>query len=100
MRISDWSSDVCSSDLEKIIWAPDKHLGNYVQRETGADILLWDGACIVHEEFKAKQLADMKALYPDAAILVHPESPQAVVELADAVGSTSQLITADRKSVV
>jgi quinolinate synthase len=79
---------------EKIIWAPDKHLGNYVQRETGADILLWDGACIVHEEFKAKQLADMKALYPDAAILVHPESPQAVVELADAVGSTSQLIKA------
>ncbi len=79
---------------EKIIWAPDKHLGNYVQRETGADILLWDGACIVHEEFKSKQLADMKALYPDAAILVHPESPQAVVELADAVGSTSQLIKA------
>ena len=79
---------------EKIIWAPDKHLGNYIQRETGADMLLWDGACIVHEEFKAKQLLDMKALYPDAAILVHPESPQNVVELADAVGSTSQLIKA------
>ena len=79
---------------EKIIWAPDKHLGNYVQRETGADILLWDGACIVHEEFKAKQLADMKALYPDAALLVHPESPSAVVDMADVVGSTSQLIHA------
>ena len=79
---------------EKILWAPDQHLGRYIQRETGADMLLWDGSCIVHEEFKAKQLADMKALYPDAAILVHPESPEAVIELADAVGSTSQLIKA------
>ncbi|WP_349571157.1 quinolinate synthase NadA [Azotobacter salinestris] len=79
---------------EKIIWAPDRHLGRYIQRETGADMLLWDGACIVHEEFKAKQLLDMKLLYPDAAVLVHPESPEAVIELADAVGSTSQLIKA------
>ncbi len=79
---------------ESIIWAPDQHLGRYIQNKTGADMLLWDGACIVHEEFKAKQLADMKALYPDAAVLVHPESPTAVIELADAVGSTSQLIKA------
>ncbi|MDB6048276.1 MAG: nadA [Pseudomonas sp.] len=79
---------------EKIIWAPDKHLGRYIQRETGADMLLWDGACIVHEEFKSKQLEDMKALYPQAAILVHPESPESVIDLADAVGSTSQLIAA------
>jgi quinolinate synthase len=79
---------------EKILWAPDKHLGRYIQRETGADMLLWDGACIVHEEFKSRQLEDMKALYPDAAILVHPESPEAVIALADAVGSTSQLIKA------
>lgn len=79
---------------EKIIWAPDKHLGRYIQRETGADMLLWDGACIVHEEFKSKQLEDMKALYPEAAILVHPESPEAVIELADVVGSTSQMIAA------
>lgn len=57
-------------------------------------MLLWDGACIVHEEFKAKQLEDMKALYPDAAVLVHPESPESVIALADAVGSTSQLIKA------
>ena len=77
-----------------IIWAPDKHLGTYVQKETGADMLLWDGACIVHEEFKAKGLLDLKQVYPDAAILVHPESPDAVVQLADAVGSTSQLIKA------
>jgi quinolinate synthase len=79
---------------EKIIWAPDKHLGNYVAKETGADMLIWDSACIVHDEFKAKALVDLKAVYPDAAILVHPESPQSIVDLADVVGSTSQLIAA------
>jgi quinolinate synthase len=79
---------------EKILWAPDQHLGNYIQRETGADMLLWEGSCIVHEEFKAKALLDLKAVYPEAAILVHPESPMPVVELADVVGSTSQLIKA------
>lgn len=79
---------------EKILWAPDKHLGHYVQKTTGADMLLWDGSCIVHEEFKYRGLEDLRALYPDAAILVHPESPDAVVEMADVVGSTSQLIHA------
>lgn len=79
---------------KKILWAPDKHLGSYVQQKTGADVLLWDGACIVHEEFKAQGVIDLKTLYPDAAILVHPESPAAVVDLADVVGSTSQLIKA------
>jgi quinolinate synthase len=79
---------------EKILWAPDKHLGTYVQKQTGADVLLWDGACIVHEEFKAKGIEDLKILYPDAAVLVHPESPDAVVQLADVAGSTSQLIKA------
>jgi len=79
---------------EKILWAPDKHLGRYIQQQTGADMLLWEGACIVHEEFKSHQLEDMRMLYPDAAILVHPESPDAVIALADAVGSTSQLIKA------
>ncbi|AKA39658.1 quinolinate synthase NadA [Yersinia ruckeri] len=79
---------------EKIIWAPDRHLGNYVQQKTGADVLCWQGACIVHDEFKTQALIQMKALHPDAAILVHPESPQAIVDMADAVGSTSQLIQA------
>lgn len=79
---------------EKIIWAPDKHLGAYVQRMSGADMILWDGECIVHDEFKGKALEDLKKVYPDAAILVHPESPEAVVKLADVVGSTSQLIKA------
>ncbi|WP_108445114.1 quinolinate synthase NadA [Halomonas denitrificans] len=82
---------------EKILWAPDKHLGGYIQKQTGADMLLWDGACIVHEEFKAKGVEDLKSLYPDAAVLVHPESPASVVELADVAGSTSQLITAAKE---
>jgi len=86
--------DYLDSEGQKLIWAPDKHLGSYVQKETGADMLLWDSACIVHEEFKAKGVADLKTLYPDAVVLVHPESPAAVVELADVVGSTSQLIKA------
>ena len=79
---------------EKIIWAPDQHLGRYIQNKTGAEMLLWDGACIVHEEFRARGIENMKAIYPDAAVLVHPESPESVVAIADAVGSTSQLIKA------
>lgn len=79
---------------EKILWAPDRHLGRYVQKQTGADVLCWQGACLVHDEFKTQGLMRMKALYPQAAILVHPESPQSIVEMADAVGSTSQLIAA------
>jgi quinolinate synthase len=78
----------------KIVWGPDKHLGRYIQKKTGADMVLWDGECIVHDEFSAKGLNDLKSVYPDAAILVHPESPESVVALADAVGSTSQLIKA------
>jgi quinolinate synthase len=79
---------------EKIIWAPDRHLGRYIQAKTGADMLLWDAACIVHEEFKAKGLLDMKTLYPRAKVLAHPESPAAVLAIADVIGSTSQLIKA------
>jgi len=82
---------------EKIIWAPDRYLGDYVRRETGADILLWQGSCIVHEEFKADTLLDLKQRHPEARILVHPESPPSVIELADVVGSTSQLIHASQK---
>ncbi|MGM0517021.1 MAG: quinolinate synthase NadA [Pseudomonadota bacterium] len=79
---------------EKILWAPDKHLGRYVQEKTGADMLLWEGSCVVHDEFRADALAELKAKHPEAAILVHPESPEAVVNMADRVGSTSQLIKA------
>ncbi|NEX20609.1 quinolinate synthase NadA [Thiorhodococcus mannitoliphagus] len=79
---------------EKILWAPDKHLGHYVERMTGADMLLWDGACVVHEEFKSFALERVRKLHPDAAVLVHPESPDEVVDQADVVGSTTQLIKA------
>jgi len=79
---------------EKIIWAPDKHLGSYVQKNTNADILLWDAACVVHEEFKARGIRDMQRMYPAAAVLAHPESPGAVLEMADVVGSTTQIIQA------
>ena len=82
---------------EKILWAPDKYLGGYVQKNTGADMLMWDGSCIVHEEFKAKGILDLKKVYPEAAVLVHPESPESVVDIADMVGSTSQLIAAAQK---
>jgi len=81
---------------EKILWGPDQHLGNYIQAQTGAEMVMWKGSCIVHEEFKGQGLADLKKVYPDAAILVHPESPQSMIELADAVGSTSQLIKASQ----
>jgi quinolinate synthase len=79
---------------KKIIWAPDRHLGAYIAKKTGADMLRWQAACIVHDEFKAKALLQLKQQYPDAAVLVHPESPEAVIAIADAVGSTSQLIKA------
>ena len=80
----------------KILWAPDKHLGGYIQRETGADMLLWQGSCIVHDEFKAFELQDLIRLHPGAKVLVHPESPAEVVALADAVGSTSAILNAAR----
>lgn len=89
--------DYLDSQGEKILWAPDRYLGAYVQKNTGADMLMWDGSCIVHEEFKAKGILDLKNVYPNAAVLVHPESPESVVEIADWVGSTSQLISAAAK---
>ncbi len=82
---------------QKILWAPDRHLGHYIQRETGADMLMWNGACIVHDEFKAFELAALKKEHPLAKVLVHPESPTDVVALADAVGSTSAILKAARE---
>jgi quinolinate synthase len=79
---------------EKILWAPDRYLGEYVQRVTGADMLMWQGSCVVHEAFKASELERLKAKHPGAAVLVHPESPAAVIDLADVVGSTTALIKA------
>jgi len=82
---------------EKILWAPDVHLGRYIQQQTGADMLLWQAACIVHEAFKAEALQNLMNKHPDAAVLVHPESPEAVIELADRVGSTTQIIKAAKE---
>ncbi|PID72698.1 MAG: quinolinate synthase [Desulfobulbus propionicus] len=79
---------------EKILWGPDKHLGRYVQRMTGVEMLFWPGSCVVHEEFKASALEQMRKLHPEAAVLVHPESPQIIVDQADMVGSTTGMIKA------
>lgn len=100
---ADWMvTSSCALDIvrhlhaqgEKILFAPDRHLGRYIQQETGADMLLWNGHCIVHDEFKAEALADLVAAYPQAQVLVHPESPESVVAMAHVVGSTSALIKA------
>jgi len=101
--LSDWvvTSSIAVDVVEylyeqgkKILWAPDRYLGQYIQKQTAADMLIWNGSCIVHEEFKADLMLEAKSIYPNAAVLVHPESPAAVIELADFVGSTSQLINA------
>lgn len=79
---------------EKILWAPDRHLGRYVQNLTGVDMLFWPGSCVVHEEFRAVALQRLQKLHPGAAVLVHPESTESVVAQADVVGSTTALIEA------
>ena len=82
------------SQGKKILWAPDRHLGSYVQRQTGADMLMWQGDCIVHNEFKGVELELLRQVHPQAKVLVHPESPKHVVDQADVVGSTAQLLKA------
>jgi len=82
---------------KKVLWAPDKHLGNYIQKVSGVEMLRWQGACIVHDEFKTRSLGDLIEKYPDAAVLVHPESPDEVIAMADVVGSTTQIITAAKE---
>jgi quinolinate synthase len=79
---------------KKILFAPDKHLGDYIRRQTGADMLMWNAACVVHDEFKAQELEALKLKHPGAKVLVHPESPAGVIALADAVGSTTGIILA------
>jgi len=105
--ISDWvvTSSIAVPLIEhltslgkKLIWAPDKYLGNYVIDTTGADMLLWDGSCIVHEEYKTIELKNMIAKHPDCDVLVHPESPRSIIQLADTVGSTTKLIEASKVS--
>lgn len=77
---------------EKIIFGPDRNLGNYINSITGRNMILWDGACHVHEKFSVQKLVDLKRQYPDAKVLVHPECPKPVRILADKVGSTQALL--------
>jgi quinolinate synthase len=78
--------DMLESEGKPILWGPDRHLGSYIEKQTGAEMLMWQGACIVHDEFKANALRDLKIQYPKAAVLVHPESTASIVEMSDAVG--------------
>lgn len=77
---------------QKILFAPDKYLGGYLSRKTGRDMLLWQGTCIVHEQFSEKELVKMKVRMPAARIIAHPECPEALLKHADFVGSTSALL--------
>ena len=77
---------------QKILFAPDKHLGAWLSRRTGREMLLWDGSCIVHERFSVTELLKLKAQYPDAPVLAHPECPAAILELADYIGATSGIL--------
>ena len=79
---------------KKVLWAPDRHLGRYIEKVTGVDMVRWQGDCIVHDEFKSRSLGKLIAEYPEAAVLVHPESPEEIIAMADTVGSTTQIIKA------
>lgn len=83
---------------EKIIFGPDRNLGNYINSVTGRNMLLWDGACHVHEQFSVEKLVELKKLYPDAKVLAHPECKSVVIKLADVVGSTQALLNYAIKS--
>ena len=89
---------------EKIIFGPDRNLGNYINSITGRNMLLWDGACHVHEQFSVEKILELKKQYPDAAVLVHPECKGAVSKLADKVASTAGLlkyaIASDKKDFI
>lgn len=77
---------------EKIIFGPDRNLGNYINSITGREMLLWDGACHVHEQFSVEKIVELKTQYPDAVVLAHPECKSVVLKLADMVGSTAALL--------
>ena len=82
----------CFPKDEKIIFGPDRNLGNYINSITGREMLLWDGACHVHEQFSVEKIVELKAQYPDAVVLAHPECKSVVLKLADMVGSTAALL--------
>lgn len=83
---------------QKIIFAPDKNLGAYIIKKTGRDMVLWDGACMVHEIFSREKIIKLKERHPDAKIIAHPECEDSVLELADFIGSTTALLNYTKKS--
>ncbi len=83
---------------EKIIFGPDKNLGDYINELTGRNMVLWDGACHVHEQFSMDKIVALKQRYPDALLLVHPECPSYLLHIADHVGSTSSILQFAAKS--
>lgn len=89
---------------EKIIFGPDKNLGDYINKQTGRNMLLWDGACHVHEQFSLEKILELKSENPDADILAHPECRKYILEIADHVGSTSSILkyatTSDNKKFI
>lgn len=90
-------ADYLKSRGEEILWLPDRHLGSYIAQNAKTDVYCWPGYCVVHDSFEAAAIAQMKEQYPGAKVLVHPESSEAVVALADCVGSTSQLLAYTKK---
>ena len=81
-----------------IIFAPDKHLGGYLQKKTGRNLLLWNGACVVHETFDLKKIIELNTTFPNAKVIAHPECTEAVLSKADFIGSTSALLSYVEKS--
>ncbi len=77
---------------EKIIFGPDKNLGDYINKVTGRNMLLWDGACHVHEQFSLEKILELKSQHPEALLLAHPECRKYILEIADHVGSTSSIL--------
>ncbi len=83
---------------QPIIFAPDKHLGTYLKKITGRDLLLWEGSCMVHDTFEAKELVKLKMQHPDALVLAHPECPENILDLANHIGSTQSILDFSNKS--
>lgn len=88
---------ICISKVKRFFGSQIDFFGDWIAKQTGADMLLYNGSCIVHEEFKVQALDDLMLEHPDTAVLVHPESTAEIINRADAVGSTSQLIAASQK---
>lgn len=82
---------------QKIIFAPDKNLGRYISKQTGRDMVLWDGSCMVHEIFSLEKITKLKAKYPEAKVIAHPECEEAVLQQADFIGSTTALLNFSKK---